>query len=255
MINDILENKKEINDDNWFEDWFDSEYYHILYQDRDEAEAKAFLNMLMQKLQFKNHHTILDLACGRGRHTNYLASLGMNITGYDLSASSIEYATETALHPVNFGVRDMREPFGDNEFDIILNLFTSFGYFENESENLQVMQNISKALKPNGIVVIEYLNPDEVIKNLTARESKHIEHISFEISKSIKDSFIYKNIKFCHNGKNHNHTEKVMLIRKNQFENYFEISNLTLVNIFGDHQFHSYQQSTSPRMILIAQKI
>ena len=254
-MDDILEPMKAINDDNWFEDWFDSEYYHILYQDRDEAEAKAFLNRLMQKLHFENHHKILDLACGRGRHTNYLASLGMNITGYDLSVSSIEYATETALHPVNFGVRDMRKPFGNNEFDIILNLFTSFGYFENESENLQVMHNISKALKPNGIVVIEYLNPDKVIKNLIALESKHIENITFEISKSIKESFIYKNIKFNHNGENHDYTEKVMLIYKKQFEKYFSLTNLTLLNVFGNHQFNPYHESTSSRMILVAQKL
>ena len=254
-MNDIFESKNEINNSNWFEDWFDSEYYHILYQDRDEAEAKAFLNMLRQKLHFQNHHTILDLACGRGRHTNYLASLDMNITGYDLSASSIKYATETALHPVNFGVRDMRENFGDNEFDIILNLFTSFGYFENESENLQVMHNISKALKPNGIVVIEYLNPNEVIKNIVHQESKHIENITFEISKSIKGSFVHKNIAFNHNGEDHAHTEKVMLIHKKQFEKYFNLTNLTLLNVFGDHQFSPYLEATSSRMILVAQKL
>jgi cyclopropane fatty-acyl-phospholipid synthase-like methyltransferase len=238
----------------WFKQWFDNDYYHILYKERDEEEAKLFLNKLHHYLQFKPEHTILDLACGRGRHANYLAALGLQVTGLDLSASSITYARQTATHPVTFGVHDMRQSFGSSEYSIILNLFTSFGYFDNEKENRQVLQHMTNALEPGGTVVIEYMNPHYIQQHLKPSEKKWIDDILFVIEKEIKENFVYKHIQFTHNDQLHCFTERVMLISLKQFEQYFQQCGLVLEQVFGDYHLNTFHKETSPRMILIAKK-
>jgi SAM-dependent methyltransferase len=249
-------NDKRIIDQNasWFEEWFDNDYYHILYKERDEEEARSFLNKLNDHLAFKPGHAILDLACGRGRHANYLASLDLRVTGLDLSASSIAYARQTAAHPVHFGVHDMRRPFGNSQYDFILNLFTSFGYFEDEDENRLVMQHIARALKPGGTVVIEYMNPHYIQQHLKPSEKKWVDDILFVIEKEIRENFVYKHIRFTHNHRLHSFTEKVMLISLQQFEHYFRQCGLVPEHVFGDYQLNTFHKETSPRMVLAAKK-
>ncbi len=245
--------KKEKN--SWYEEWFDSDYYHILYRERDEEEAKLFLNNLLHKLLVTPNQKILDLACGRGRHANYLAAINYDVTGLDLSPASIDYAIKQAPPNASFDMHDMREPFGTAIYDVILNLFTSFGYFDSEVENNMVMQHISTALKPKGLVVIEYMNPHYVLKNLIESESKIVNNICFEITKEIKNGFVFKHIQFTHHGKNHIFTERVMMITKQQFEVYFAANKLSLKHIYGDYKLNVYEDGISPRMILVAEKI
>ena len=244
----------DLEKSSWFEEWFDSDYYHILYQERDEEEAKLFLNNLLQKLLVTPKHNILDLACGRGRHANYLAALGYPVTGLDLSPASIDFAKLQAPPNASFAVQDMRLPFGNAMYDVILNLFTSFGYFDNEAENLQVMHHIASALKPGGTAVIEYFNPNHVKKHLIPAEVKIVNNISFVIEKEIKNGFVYKQIQFLHKCQQHSFTERVMLLYKHQFEKYFAACGLYIQNIYGDYALNPYQQDVSPRMILVVKK-
>lgn len=240
---------------NWFEDWFDTDYYHLLYGERNLEEAKLFLDKLQDVLRLQSHHNILDLACGRGRHASHLTAKGFNVTGLDLSASSIEYAKQLTTKNARFFVHDMRQPFGDCEYDFVLNLFTSFGYFENENENLQVMQNIANALQLGGKVVIEFLNPQVVIDTLVEEEIKVIDDITFTINREVKDGFVYKHIQFLHEGNKQVFTEKVMLITLQQFQKYFKTYGLSLQHVFGNYDLAPYFIKESKRMILIAEKI
>ena len=121
---------KEDIDSNWFETWFDSPYYHILYQNRNEKEASIFIDGLIQYLQPKTNQRFLDLACGKGRHALQISEKGFATMGVDLSANSIEFAQQFESKLLHFAVHDMREVIPAAEFDYILNLFTSFGYFE-----------------------------------------------------------------------------------------------------------------------------
>ena len=127
----------------WFAGWFDSPYYHLLYRHRDHEEAAAFIDALMQALQPKPDDHILDLACGAGRHSNYLANKGYTVTGLDLSKESIARAKANAADNVSFGVADMRQLDAKAEYDLVLNLFTSFGYFEDFDDNLRVLKGVS----------------------------------------------------------------------------------------------------------------
>ena len=146
------------NNNNWFASWFDSPHYHILYKNRDFKEAEFFLQNLTEYLKPKPENKILDLACGAGRHSIFLNNLGYNVTGVDLSPNSIKTASESSKERLNFDVHDMREIYKENSFDFVLNMFTSFGYFESDEENVKMLNSVEKTLKPNGTFVLDFFN-------------------------------------------------------------------------------------------------
>ncbi|MDC1395816.1 methyltransferase domain-containing protein, partial [Bacteroidia bacterium] len=112
----------------WFETWFDSEYYHLLYKDRDYTEAEAFVEKLVTYLNPGKDALIYDLACGKGRHSIHLNKLGLNVEGSDYSTNSINYAKKSENSRLHFYEQDMRDAM-PKQYNYILNLFTSFGYF------------------------------------------------------------------------------------------------------------------------------
>src|SRR5262245_5281593 len=111
----------------WFKSWFDTSFYHQLYANRNESEAASFIDNLLPTLQPAYNAKMLDLGCGAGRHSKYLASKGYHVTGLDLAGSSIQQAKRHNLDNLQFFQHDMREAFGKNYFDYVLNFFTSFG--------------------------------------------------------------------------------------------------------------------------------
>jgi SAM-dependent methyltransferase len=181
--------QKEVN--NWFASWFDSPYYHILYKDRDEEEAQLLMDNIVHYLNLPEDSKILDLACGKGRHSIYLNQLGFDVTGADLSTNSIAEAKKSENKTLHFREHDMRLPFED-QFDAIFNLFTSFGYFENEQDNLTTLKAIKESLTEYGFAVIDFMNVHQVIANLVPEEVKTVDGIAFHIKRYIKDHYIYK---------------------------------------------------------------
>ena len=145
----------------WYEQWFNTRFYHMLYQHRDEQEAQDFIDILFSRLQPQDDWHILDLACGRGRHARYIHQKGMEVTGLDLADANIEFAAQYLEDKLHFQVADMRQDLGSKRFDLILNLFTSFGYFDQWEENLKAMQRIKQALKPGALLLIDFLNVEK----------------------------------------------------------------------------------------------
>lgn len=239
----------------WFGEWFDSPYYHVLYKHRDYEEAQAFIDNLSAYLNLSPNHKVLDLACGKGRHSIYLNRKGLDVVGLDLSEQSIAYANQFANEKLHFEVHDMREFFAEEEFDFILNLFTSFGYFETKDEHLLAIQSVAKALKPGGVLVLDFLNPYTVINHLIPEEIKVIDGIEFHITKDISGKdYIIKNISFEDKGKSHHYQEKVKALRRTDFMEYFEKSELTVEHIMGNYDLEPYNAEKSDRMIFIVKK-
>ena len=173
--------------------WFNSDYYHILYKNRDKKEAEFFINNLIKKLKIKKKSKILDLACGVGRHSFYLNKKGMNVIGIDNSENNIKKAKKFENKFLKFKKKEMTEDYGQ-EFDFIFNLFTSFGYI-NEKHNLNTFKSINNSLINHGILVIDYLNVFKLKEELVEKETKKIGNIIFNIKRSFKDNFIVKKIK------------------------------------------------------------
>ncbi|RAU84314.1 SAM-dependent methyltransferase [Pontibacter arcticus] len=238
----------------WFSSWFDSPYYHILYQNRDEQEAQLFMSNLLTYLHPKTTHKILDLACGKGRHAVYINQQGYDVTGIDLSQQSITHARQFENDRLHFERHDMREVYQPETFDFILNLFTSFGYFDNETENVVALVATAKSLKHGGKLVIDFMNTDLTIERLVANEEKTLGGIHFKIHRGVENGFIVKTIRFTDKGEDHCYQERVRALRKEDFLEYFAMSQLRLVEIFGDYNLNPYQSETSERMIFVLKK-
>lgn len=234
----------------WYASWFDTPYYHILYKDRDYEEAQLFMDNITNYLNLPDDARILDLACGKGRHSVYLNQLGYDVTGADLSENSIEQASEQANDKLHFVVHDMREPF-EQKFDAIFNLFTSFGYFEDDADNLTTLKAICASLNEYGFGVIDFMNVQHVIDNLVPEETKTVEGIEFHIKRYVKDGHIFKEIDFEADGEKHHYTEKVQALTLENFEAMMEEAGIYLLDIFGDYKLKKFYRNESERLILI----
>lgn len=239
----------------WFEDWFNSPYYHLLYSHRDEDEANLFMQNLLHKLAPAAHSRILDLACGKGRHAQFIASKGFDVIGVDLSENSIAEALMKSAPNLQFFEHDMRFPFRINYFDYVFNLFTSFGYFDNQRDELNTIKAIALNLKPQGTVVIDFLNANKVLKTLdNCTESKVIEGITFEWKKSVVNECVMKSIDVIDAGVVHHYKEQVRLLEAHDFETYFTLAGLRLTAIYGDYNLTPFDVNHSERLIMLAQK-
>lgn len=236
----------------WFSTWFDSPYYHILYGHRDEQEARDFLDRLIALPFFQQAHDVADVCCGKGRHAAYLHQRGFEVTGYDLSSASIHYCNSIAGAGMRFAVHDIREPLPHHGFDVVLNLFTSFGYFNIDQDHQVAFENMCHALNENGRFIIDFLNPEQIKKNLIGKEVVIKGGIRFEIERTIEHHRLIKKIGFTHEGKRFDFEENVALISLADFQRYLASCGMETELLFGNYELHPYDPSASPRMILIA---
>jgi SAM-dependent methyltransferase len=238
----------------WFDTWFDTPYYHILYSNRDESEAEVFLTNLMDHMTVPQGASILDLPCGKGRHTLFLAEKGYVLTGADLSVASISLAQSHAPAEVTFLVHDLRKPAWNESFDYVLNLFTSFGYFETEAEDKAAFTTLSKALKKGGSLVIDFMNVTRAVNLLKEEETKVMQGIEFHLKRYVKDGYIHKEIRFEADNTPYFFTERVKALTLEDFKEFFTFAELTLVDTFGSYKLDAYNAAESDRLIMIAKK-
>jgi cyclopropane fatty-acyl-phospholipid synthase-like methyltransferase len=244
----------ETNTTDWFETWFDTTYYHTLYKHRDDEEAQRFISNLLNYLKLPNGSKCLDLACGKGRHSLFLNKNNLNVTGLDLSENSIESAKSMENDTLKFDVHDMREVYQDEKFDAIFNLFTSFGYFDSNEDNLKVLNSVHKMLKENAVLVIDFMNAKKTIANLVESERKEIDGITFKLKRSFDGLHIHKNIQFNDDNRDFNFNERVQALTKEDFERLLEKSGFKIEKIFGDFNLNPFDEVNSNRLIIIAKK-
>ncbi len=244
----------------WFESWFDTPYYHILYKNHDYREAEDFITKLMSALALPENAHIIDLACGKGRHSVFLHQLGYNVLGLDLSQQSIAYdqqfaTPENMVPKLEFRVQDMRKPMPEKDIDAVLNLFTSFGYFDDEKDDRSVFKSVSETLKKNGYFVLDYLNSQRVRADVKENDEVEKEGILFKINKKIEHDFIIKDIRFQDDGKDFHFFEKVKLHTPENILKYALDAGFERVKIWGDYQLHDFNPAESPRCINLFRKI
>ncbi|MDB5011894.1 MAG: Methyltransferase protein [Daejeonella sp.] len=238
----------------WFQNWFNSPYYHILYHQRDDDEAELFIDNLCSFLEPTENSRFLDIACGRGRHATYLNKKGYDVTGIDLSFSSIKFAQQFENEKLHFYVHDMRNLFYINYFNIAFNLFTSFGYFNTEKEHVNTLKSFNKSLTKDGILVLDYFNCEKIIKNLTNQEVKTVDGIEFHINKKVLGDKIVKSILFEHKNKEFAFKEEVKSFCFADFESLFAKSGFKIDHHFGDYHLNPFNPLKSDRLIFICSK-
>ena len=239
---------------NWFENWFNSKYYHILYKNRDHKEAVFFLDNIIKNINI-NDGQILDVACGKGRHAKYLNHLGFNVTGIDLSKNSIEFANRDSNENLKYFVHDMRSVFKKNHFDLVTNLFTSFGYFENQEDEQTTINAMSNNLKEGGLLLIDFMNVKKVISSLVTSESKEIDGIKFLIERKYDENHIIKKIIIKDKDSDLNFQEKVRALTLYDFDVMLKKANMKIVDLFGDYSLNEFNAIDSDRLIIISRKL
>lgn len=244
------------DDKEWFACWFNSPYYHILYADRDLQEAEAFIGTLVKKLPMPAGSRVLDLACGKGRHSVTLHQLGMNVTGVDLSSESIAAARKHEKPGLEFYEHDMRRPFRINYYDYILNLFTSFGYFESERDNAHVISSVHSGLKEGGVFILDFFNGAKVEQLLSQPYDlvKTIGGVTFNMHKYLHNRHVYKEIRFTDGGQDYFFTERVQLLTAADLERLLG-PQFKILHLHGSYALDPFDEKTSERLIVTAQKI
>ncbi len=239
----------------WFYNWFNSPFYHLLYSKRNDAEAEYFINNLCAYLEPKQNTKFLDIACGRGRHAVYLNKKGYPGVGIDLSIENIRYAKQFENDSLHFFVHDMRHLYYSNYFDIAFNLFTSFGYFKTDEEHIGSLRNFNSALKPGGLFILDYFNSNRIVKTFVADDTKTTDGIDFHLQKTIRGSKIIKNIAFKSENKSYNFKEIVSTFTIYDFQRFFEQSRFEIISNFGSYGLDKFDIDNSDRLIFLCKKI
>jgi SAM-dependent methyltransferase len=241
----------------WFENWFDTAYYHKLYFQRDEREAEQFIERLITYLNPAPGSLMLDVACGRGRHSLTLAKHGFRVTGIDLSGQSIQAAKEWESDSLEFFQHDMRQPFRINYYDYAFNFFTSFGYFRTRREHDAAIRTIARSIHLNGTMVIDYLNVHYAEDHFTYESDVEIDDYNFHITKWMDEFYFYKKIEVEHDSFSEPRvfTEKVAKFSLGDFTEMLAYQGLQIKEVFGDYNLGTYHLRKAPRLIMIAKKI
>lgn len=241
----------------WFKDWFNSPYYHQLYFHRDIIEAAAFIDKLLEHLKPAENSRMLDVACGKGRHSIQLASRGFDVTGIDLSGDSIDEALIHAAENLHFYRHDMRLPFWINYFDYAVNLFTSFGYFASRREHDNAVRTVAQSLRIGGYLVMDYLNVHYAEDHLVHKKELELEGVNYFIVKWFDEDHFFKKIIVEDDELSEplEFTEKVAKFTLGDFTDMFAYQGLQILEVFGDYQLAPYDVRKSPRLIMIARKM
>lgn len=234
----------------WYRRWFDKNYL-LLYSHRDDHDAKKQIRLITQTLKIRREDPILDLGCGMGRHAHLLHEDGYTVFGLDLSRVLLEEAGRR-YGLTNLILGDVRRIPG--LFAVILSLFTSFGYFETDSGNQQVLNEVSRSLKPGGWFWLDYLSPGFVKSSLANPLRQHqIANCQIEETRRIIGNRVVKDIHFrCEKGYQH-YRESVCLYKRRDLEDMFISAGLRPMGVFGDYSGGLWT-ANSPRTIIYGSK-
>lgn len=234
----------------WYKQWFD-ENYLLLYRHRNRDDAEQQSQLIIHTLHPAPNTAILDLACGEGRYTALLKEKGYNVVGVDISKTLIQSGC-TKYPGLDLRVGDMRCI--DGHYDLILSLFTSFGYFDTDEENQKVIHSIYNALNPNGVYWLDFFNAPMVEAELepysVSQIGPGIEAVAY---RKIEDGRIIKDIHFRKNGWEKQYRESVRLFTRQQLEQMFRQCGFHILHVFGDYSGASWTRR-SPRTIVVGRK-
>ncbi len=238
----------------WFKDWFDTKYYHLLYNKRNEDEALDFITRIARTLQLPAGAKVADIACGKGRHSRVLSGLGYNTVGFDLSHNSIAYAQSLNTPGARFYEQDMRLPYPESHFNAAFNLFTSFGYFQNPEDDIASLLNIYNMLDEGGFFIQDYLNGAAFTGCMPLEGEEKRGEIFFNYKKDWVPPFIEKKITVHDGAQIHHYEEKVKVYSLAQLEFLHLQVGFEILHVFGDYELHEFDETQSPRIIVVSKK-
>ena len=240
--------------------WYDSAFerdYLLLYAHRDETAAQGEADFIMANSGPAARGRILDIACGAGRHLIWLSQNAELAVGLDRSEELLGQAKSRlgeAGAPAMLLCADMRELPFEAEFTCVTLLFTSFGYFATDRENLTVIRQGSKVLKAGGVFWLDYMNEPQVRRTLEPYSRQSDGKLLIEQRRRItEEGRVEKHIRIVSQSGQRCWSESVKLYRPEQVEEMFAHCGLSIEGVWGDFEGHK-QDSDSPRLIIMGRK-
>ncbi|WP_409341756.1 class I SAM-dependent methyltransferase [Paenibacillus sp. MBLB4367] len=239
----------------WYERSFGKDYLNV-YKHRDLECAMSEVRKMIGWLDLPAGASVFDLCCGMGRHSLALAEAGYRVTGMDLSEAMLQ---EAALHDTEQKVRwvrgDMRDVPLDETFDAVVNLFTSFGYFEDERENTRVLHEIDRLLDDGGRFIIDFLNAAYIERHLVPFTRREDGNLLIEESRSIEGGSVRKLIVVREEGMaERRYMEQVRLYSLSDFQRMLDATSLRIDSMYGTPDGTPYSKADSKRLIMVGTK-
>ncbi len=241
----------------WYKDWFDTKEYLNVYRHRNEQDAKKLVNLILENVDIPAGGRILDMACGNGRHSVIFAEKGFQVTAVDLSKNLLDLAKNSADKAglkINFVNSDLRSFYTASKFNLAVNLFTSFGYFEDECDNFKILRNAYDHLFENGYFVIDFFNKRYIENNLVPESADVAFEEKIIQKRSIEGNRVEKQIIIKKNGSEKLFHESVRMYCKEELFKALNSKGFKIIKFFGDSSGKSFDLESSPRIIIIAQK-
>jgi SAM-dependent methyltransferase len=233
----------------WFEEWFGEDYLR-LYPHRDDADAERAVSLISRSVGLSPGWRVLDVACGAGRHARAFRQAGACCFGLDLSATLLRIARQVTDAPL---IRaDMRQlPVRPGSMDLTVNLFTSFGYFDRDSEHSMALREMVSTVRQGGWFVIDFLNPEAVRRQLVPQESVELNGRSVQVRRSVSADgrYVCKRIQAP---QGREYVERVRLFEPAQMSEMVESAGVRIRRQFGDYDESSLSPQ-SPRTIIVGQ--
>jgi SAM-dependent methyltransferase len=233
----------------WFEEWFNEDYL-ALYPHRDDADAGRLVALLRASVPWRPRWRVLDVACGPGRHARALEAAGARCVGLDLSMVLLRRARQATGIPL---IRaDMRRiPVRPGSMDLTVNLFTSFGYFEDDAEHRAALAAMVETIRPGGWFAIDFLNAEQVRAALVPSESTSLGGLAVAVTRELRDGgrFVRKTIR-AEDGRRWE--ERVRLFGIGELESMLASAGVRVTGRFGSYD-GAPPSSAAPRVVLIGQ--
>lgn len=241
----------------WFKDWFNTEEYLNVYRHRNDAEARQLVELILKETGLPRQSSVLDLACGAGRHSILFAQKGFRVTAVDLSDKLLGVAKKTAEDnevKINFVKSDIRHFSISEKFNLVVNLFTSFGYFESDEENFKLFDIAHSHLLEEGYFVLDYFNSAYLRKNLVEESTDDLNNFKLIQKRRIENKRVIKDIFIRKDGTEEHYCESVRMYSRDELVNVIERSGMKIKNIFGGFGGEDFDERNSQRIIIITRK-
>lgn len=241
----------------WYKDWFNSEHYIRVYSHRDESEALKLVELISKNLDLKENSSVLDMACGAGRHAIVFAKKRFNVTAVDLSYRLISGAIENAKQSgvkIDFILSDILEFSSSKKYDLVVNLFTSIGYFDSDEDNYAVINKAYSLLVNGGYFVLDYFNKDFLLKHLIPFTVFSEDGFRISQNRVIEGNRIVKKIVIENSSTTEEFHESVRLFSYDEIISCINDTGFKLINCYGNYNGNEFSRENTSRLIIFAQK-
>ncbi len=242
----------------WYVDWFNSDEYLAVYKHRDQLEADEFATTIIKNLNLASGCETLDLACGAGRHAIAFAKHGHKVTAVDLSPRLLEVGRESVAGSglnVEFVRANILTYRPTHAYDLVLNVFTSFGYFENDEDNFGIFRTARASLKQSGIFVFDYFNINYINENFVPYTRQYIGKMVVEQSRSLDEETVSKTILIQSQTGLKAYRESVKLYNADTLVLQLEKAGFEILSLRGNYNGDQFSNITSPRFIALCKSV